>query len=330
MMAVLLTGAAASLEAQEVYPFISAGPVYVSGAGVDGQLTLGGRAGIGFSSGANAPGAFELEWSATVRKDTPCVVPASGSVAQGCTGPAPSTSAFGATYQHRWFRGEGSLVALGGGFSYMNVSRSDLGGSFSPHASIAIGARGSRVGTTFEARADSRPSTDGFGLLLLRFGVTLRFVNSTNVGSVPVEPAVSLTTDVDAIRRARLAQNDAMARGDTAATASYWTDDVTIRRGLGALGVGRAEYLRIVGTDRSDTSVVYTRETTGVDVSAVWPLAFETGTWRANIGSPNGPRTITGRYSAQWVRRDGRWLIRSEVFVALACEGVGCKSVALP
>ena len=137
-------------------------------------------------------------------------------------------------------------------------------------------------------------------------------------------------SDTALIRRARLAQNDAMARGDTAATASYWTDDVIIRRGLGAAGIGRAEYLRIVGTDRSDTAVVYTREPTDIDVSAAWPLAFETGTWRANVGSPEGPRIITGRYSAQWVKRNGHWLIRSEVFVALRCENVGCKSVAVP
>ena len=30
------------------------------------------------------------------------------------------------------------------------------------------------------------------------------------------------------------------------------------------------------------------------------------------------------------VKRDGRWLIRSEVFVALTCRGNGCETVTVP
>jgi len=69
--------------------------------------------------------------------------------------------------------------------------------------------------------------------------------------------------------------------------------------------------------------------TTDVNVSPQWPLAFETGTWHARIGG-KGPDVITGRYSAQWVKRDGRWLIRSEVFVALNCARIGCNQKAVP
>jgi hypothetical protein len=43
-----------------------------------------------------------------------------------------------------------------------------------------------------------------------------------------------------------------------------------------------------------------------------------------------GPVVIGGRYSAQWVKRGGRWLIRSEVFVALTCDGAGCAAAAVP
>jgi len=34
---------------------------------------------------------------------------------------------------------------------------------------------------------------------------------------------------------------------------------------------------------------------------------------------------IGGRYAAQWHRISGRWLIRSEVFVALTCSGDPCR-----
>ena len=76
--------------------------------------------------------------------------------------------------------------------------------------------------------------------------------------------------------------------------------------------------------------LVYQRLTEDVTVSAKWPLAFETGRWEGRLGTPGGPVVIAGRFSAQWVKRDGQWLIRSEVFVALTCSGAGCDAVAVP
>jgi hypothetical protein len=76
--------------------------------------------------------------------------------------------------------------------------------------------------------------------------------------------------------------------------------------------------------------LVYQRLTKDVDVSPNWPLAFETGIWEGHADTIAGRVLIGGRYSAQWVKRDGRWLIRSEVFVALTCAGIGCESVAVP
>ena len=66
------------------------------------------------------------------------------------------------------------------------------------------------------------------------------------------------------------------------------------------------------------------------DAHAHWPLAFETGTWEGHLGTMAGPTVIGGRYSAQWVKRGEQWLIRSEVFVALSCSGVGCESAVVP
>jgi hypothetical protein len=39
---------------------------------------------------------------------------------------------------------------------------------------------------------------------------------------------------------------------------------------------------------------------------------------------------IGGQYSAQWVKRGDRWLIRSEVFVALKGSGAGLQMKAVP
>ena len=137
--------------------------------------------------------------------------------------------------------------------------------------------------------------------------------------------------DESAVRAARIDQNKAIAVGDLDRVASFWTEDVTVRRALGQPLSGRAaglEALKPAGPPAS--RLVYQRLTREIDVSASWPLAFETGTWEGHLGSLTGAAIIGGRYSAQWVKRGDRWLIRSEVFVALTCSGAGCQSAAVP
>lgn len=137
--------------------------------------------------------------------------------------------------------------------------------------------------------------------------------------------------DQGAIRAARAAQNTAIAAGDLDRVAGFWTDDVTVRRALGQPLSGREAARNALEPPAAPAAhLIYQRLAKEVEVSPKWPLAFETGTWQGRLGSANGPAVIGGRYSAQWVKRGGDWLIRSEVFVALTCSGVGCDSVAVP
>ena len=141
----------------------------------------------------------------------------------------------------------------------------------------------------------------------------------------------SAASDAAAIRAARTAQNEAIARSDLDRVAAFWTEDVTVRRALGQPLAGRASAREALEPSGPAASrVVYQRRTDEVTVSAKWPLAFETGTWEGRRGDVGGQTIIGGRFSAQWVKRDGRWLIRSEVFVALTCAGAGCDSAAVP
>ena len=61
-----------------------------------------------------------------------------------------------------------------------------------------------------------------------------------------------------------------------------------------------------------------------IEAASTWPLVWEEGTWVGQRGA-NGPTAIGGRYAAQWHRIEGRWLIRSELFVALHCSGDPCR-----
>lgn len=153
--------------------------------------------------------------------------------------------------------------------------------------------------------------------------------HDTASNSIPSESA-----EAQAVRAARAAQNRAIVALDTASVASYWTDDVEIRRGLGALVTGREAYRRLFNPDSGAVArgeeLIYQREPTSVEVSAQWPLAYEAGTWVGHLGRADGPAMISGKYGAQWVKRDGRWLIRGEVYVALTCAEKGCESKAVP
>ena len=133
------------------------------------------------------------------------------------------------------------------------------------------------------------------------------------------------------IRTARATQTKAIADRDFDAAALIWTEDVTMRRARGQAVTGAAEYREmLLSASSGESPVIYQRVAVAVDVSDRWPLAYEEGRWSGHLGDADGPSVIAGRYAAQWVRRDGRWLIRSEVFVALTCEGAGRLYEAVP
>lgn len=129
--------------------------------------------------------------------------------------------------------------------------------------------------------------------------------------------------DREAVRSARLAQNEAIAVADLDGIAAFWTEDVLVRPALGPPIVGRDAYRRAFAADAPGE--VFVRRPTSVEISDHWPLAFETGEWSWHLAGAQSPPVVTGRYSAQWVRRNGRWLIRAEVFVALGCDAAGCS-----
>ena len=137
--------------------------------------------------------------------------------------------------------------------------------------------------------------------------------------------------DESALRAARTAQNKAIASGDLDRAATFWTEDVTVRRALGQSLNGRVAARKALEPPSPPAMhLIYQRLTKDIEVSPKWPLAFETGVWEGHLDTITGPAVIGGRYSAQWVKRGDHWLIRSEVFVALTCSGVGCEAMAVP
>jgi ketosteroid isomerase-like protein len=141
------------------------------------------------------------------------------------------------------------------------------------------------------------------------------------------------SADEKVIRLARRVQTQAIANGDIEAVAKFWSPDITICRALGHRVSGIEEARAVIqGPSPGDATrtIIYQRESLSVQVSDNWPLAYEEGQWSGYLGSVDTVPIQSGRYSAHWVKRDGRWFIRSELFVALTCSGPGCDAIALP
>lgn len=143
----------------------------------------------------------------------------------------------------------------------------------------------------------------------------------------------NLAADEAAIREARKVQTQALARNDLDTVVRYWDPAITIRRALGHPVDGAAaarKLLEPAPNANPATAIIYQRESTSVQVSPNWPLAYEEGRWSGHVGTVDAKPILAGKYAAQWVKRNGAWLIRSEVFVAIDCADAGCKAAALP
>jgi ketosteroid isomerase-like protein len=139
--------------------------------------------------------------------------------------------------------------------------------------------------------------------------------------------------DETKIKESRQLQTQALAKNDLDTVAKYWDPAITIRRALGHPVEGAQAARKLLepsGNQNAATAIVYQREATSVTVSSNWPLAYEEGKWSGHVGSVNATPIFSGKYAAQWVKRDGVWLIRAEVFVAIDCADAGCKAAALP
>ena len=127
------------------------------------------------------------------------------------------------------------------------------------------------------------------------------------------------------IRNARAEYNDAIARHDVPAIVSSLDDEYQVTTSLGQLlqdGDGEAAAWRDLIASRED--LLYVRSPESIEVSSDYPLAAETGTWLGTWSTDEGPVRTGGRYAAMWRKVIGTWKVRSELFVALFCEGVQC------
>ncbi|MDN3204119.1 YybH family protein [Algoriphagus sediminis] len=97
--------------------------------------------------------------------------------------------------------------------------------------------------------------------------------------------------------------------------ATFLTDDVLISTGAGTLISGKKALQDYIKRD-SGPKMYWVRTPDEVLVNSETQLAWETGTWKGYVeGSEDS--VVGGKYSAQWTKASGKWLIQSQLFVTL-------------
>lgn len=122
-------------------------------------------------------------------------------------------------------------------------------------------------------------------------------------------------TEVSQILTQREASNQALRAFDEDLNASFSTEDALITTGAGTLISGKAELMEYI-KNAKDPKMYWIRTPDEVLVNPQTLLAWETGTWKGYVeGSEEA--VVGGKYSAQWTKKSGTWLIHSQLFVTL-------------
>ncbi len=135
--------------------------------------------------------------------------------------------------------------------------------------------------------------------------------------------AATLVSGEAAVRAAREEFNAAISRRDADAIARLLAPGYHIVTGRSDQSHGGAvEREKWAARFAADPTVTYRRTPREIRVNEGWGLAEETGDWTGSYTAAGEGARASGVYAAKWQRAlDGRWLIQSEVFTTMACEG---------
>ncbi len=121
--------------------------------------------------------------------------------------------------------------------------------------------------------------------------------------------------DIQEILSQRKASNEALGNFDEELNATFSTEDAFITTGAGTLLAGKDELKQYLAS-ATGKKMYWIRTPDEIIVNSKTNLAWETGTWKGYLENSVEP-VVGGKYSAQWTKASGTWLIKSQLFVAL-------------
>lgn len=113
----------------------------------------------------------------------------------------------------------------------------------------------------------------------------------------------------------REASNQALRAFDDELNATFSTEDALITTGVGTLISGKKELMKYI-QESTGPRMYWIRTPDEVIVNPITNLAWEMGTWKG-YHEDSEQAVVGGKYSAQWTKASGTWLIQSQLFVTL-------------
>jgi ketosteroid isomerase-like protein len=143
-------------------------------------------------------------------------------------------------------------------------------------------------------------------LFIFSFMIFFHFATAQNMHS----------SDIATIKSCRAASNNAIAKHDVDGIAKYWLDDFVQIIGRGIYQTGKdsiaASWQNLF---KSNPQVGYVRNPREIVVSDNDTLAWESGKWVGIHSYSKG-----GNYAAMWIKRNGNWMLKAELFVSLEAD----------
>ncbi len=138
---------------------------------------------------------------------------------------------------------------------------------------------------------------------------------------------VSTPSDSTGIRNMRAMSNQAISARDSVAFASSMRADMRVTTSTGKHYDSRDAYVAGMAQQwTADNASRYVRTPGRIEISADRARAAEEGTWVGTASVGGGASSFGGRYLAHWVREGGNWVMISELFVSLRCDGPACAT----
>lgn len=168
----------------------------------------------------------------------------------------------------------------------------------------------------------------GFGFLLL--GLMVGTIPPSQASDARACNSRGDTSQIESIRSQREAFNAAIKSMTIEAIGRILSDDVLLITGTDSdVYKGREAQLDIWRTDKDRPDrAIYKRTTACVQVSPLFPIAMEYGSWRGQ--QLNDPANFaTGSYTAKWRLSGDMWQLEIETYMTEGCGGSFCPTDAV-
>jgi ketosteroid isomerase-like protein len=152
----------------------------------------------------------------------------------------------------------------------------------------------------------------------------------TTAGKTPAPENRAMIDDArEAIRTARQAINEAIARHDADAIAAFLLPSYHVVTARSMQRNGRDESVRswkvMFERDPTATHEAIAHE---IHVNDEWGMAHEHGQWTGTLTANDGPIELAGDYAAKWHQTQEGWLLQAEIFTPITIRrGIAARPI---